>query len=76
MRHRELSEPTTGEKPAAITREECDVIGDCDECGRESGDDYRMHVPAGQWQSGLSDIGWHVVDGRLICFDCYSGESA
>jgi hypothetical protein len=56
--------------PAGITREECDVIGECQECGRESGEDYTMHVPAGQWESWLSQAGWAVMDGCLLCWDC------
>lgn len=46
------------------------VLGDCQGCGRESGEDYHLIVPLGDWRGEIGAIGWYVHDGKILCWDC------
>jgi hypothetical protein len=45
-------------------------LGNCCECDRETGDGYTCMIPLAGWKAELDSMGWEIVAGRLLCFDC------
>lgn len=61
--------------PMGVTPLEPQVaVGECQECGRDSGDGYTLYLPAASYLPDLRAMGWDVQSGRLLCFDCDIGR--
>lgn len=50
------------------------AIGNCEECGAESGDGYNAMLPLKDWRTEVEGWGWMIIDDRLLCFDCIPPE--